>query len=77
MIRVTAWVLGIVGAFAAFLGPFMLFAGEDRYLGFSGSTWRVGDVASVWVFGLLAGGAVLAAVALAVAVRGLRHPRTH
>jgi len=44
--RVTESVPGIFGAFAVFLGLFILFGGEDRYLGFGGFTWRAGDIAS-------------------------------
>lgn len=47
MIRATEWILGGVGALAVFLGLFVLLAGEDQYLGFGGSAWRVGDRKSV------------------------------
>jgi len=67
--------LGIVGASAAFIGSVILFAGEDQYVGCAGAyTWRVGDVAAAWAYGLLVGGVVLLVVALALAVRDLRQP---
>jgi hypothetical protein len=77
MARVSEWVLGIVGAIAAFLGLFILYAGEGQYLGFGGSTWRVGDIATAWGYGLLIGGVALLVVAVVVAVRASRHPKAH
>ena len=78
MARVTQWVLGIVGAIAAFMGLFILYAGGDQYVGLGGDfTWRVGEIASGWGYGLLIGGVVLLVVAVASAVRDLRHPRVH
>lgn len=75
MLRVAEWILGGVGALAVFLGLFVLLAGEDQYLGVGGSTWRVGDIAAAWGYGLLLGGVVLLAVVVALAVRDLRHSR--
>jgi hypothetical protein len=77
MTRVGEWVMGIVGAVATFLGLFILFAGEDQYLGVGGSTWRVGDIAAAWGHGLLIGGIVLLALAVALVVHGLRRSRVH
>lgn len=75
MARVTEWVFGIVGAIAAFLGLFVLYAGGDQYVGLGGDfTWRVGDIASGWGYGLLLVGVVMLVVAVASAVRDLRHP---
>jgi hypothetical protein len=57
MARVSEWVLGIVGAFASFLGLFVLHAGDDQYLGVFGS-WpgRIGDInALLWIRDIAAG----------------------
>ncbi len=76
MARVTEWVLGIVGAIAAFMGLFILYAGGDQYVGLGGDlTWRVGDIASGWGYGLLIVGVVMLVVTVASAVRDLRHPQ--
>jgi hypothetical protein len=77
MTRVGEWVLGIVGAVATFLGLFILYAGEDHYLGLFGWSWRVGDIAAAWGYGLLIGGIALLAIALALVVHGVRRPRVH
>ncbi len=78
MARVTEWVLGIAGAAAAFMGLFILYAGENQSVGFGGDlTWQGGEIASGWGYGLLIGGVALLVVAVASAVRDLRHPRVH
>ncbi len=77
MIRATEWILGGVGALAVFLGLFVLLAGEDQYLGFGGSAWRVGDISAAWSYGLLIGGVALLAVAVALEARDLRHARSN
>ncbi len=78
MTRVAEWVLGIVGGIAAFLGLFILFAGEDQYLGIGGDlTWRVGEIASGWGYGLLIGGVALLVVTVVLVAWDLRHPREH
>lgn len=76
MFKVTAWILGVVGACAVFLGLFILFAGEDQYVGNLGFAWRVGDVAAAWAYGLLAGGVLLLALVAVLVVRG-RRQRVH
>jgi hypothetical protein len=66
-LRVSETVLGILGAITTFLGGFILFAGDDQYIGLGGeASWRVEDVASAWGFGLAALGiaALVGAVAL-------------
>lgn len=76
MTRVTEWVLGIVGVIAAFLGLFILFGGENQYLGLGGDlTWRVGEISSAWGYGLLIGGGVLLLLTFALAVWERRNPR--
>jgi hypothetical protein len=77
MTRVTEWVMGIVGGIAAFLGLFILFGGEDQYLGLGGDTltWRVGDISEAWGYGLLIGGGVLLVAAIALVTWDVRHPR--
>lgn len=72
-LRVSEWVLGIVGAIAAFLGLFILLGGEDQYVGLGGeASWRVGDIASAWGYGLLAGGLAFVLVGVLLATRDHR-----
>ena len=73
--RIVGWVLGFAGAAAVFFGLFILFAGEDQYLGMGGARWRVGDIPRDWAFGLLAGGGLLLTIVIALAVRGGRRSR--
>ena len=77
MTRVTEWVMGIVGGIATFLGLFILFGGENEYLGLGGDslTWRVGDIESGWGYGLAIGGVVLLLATLALVVWDVRNPR--
>lgn len=76
-LRVSEWVLGIVGAVAAFLGFFVLVGGEDQYVGLGGeASWRVGDIAPAWGYSLLAGGLALVVVAVLLATRDRRIGRT-
>jgi hypothetical protein len=79
MTRVTEWVMGIVGGIAAFLGLFILFGGENEYLGLGGDnlTWRVGDIESGWGYGLAIGGVVLLVATVALVMWDVRHPRVH
>jgi len=74
MQRITGWVLGIVGAAAVFFGLFILFAGEDQYLGFGGASWRVGDISQGWAYGLLVGGGLLLVIVVAMLLRGRSRP---
>ncbi len=56
------WLLGTIGAVAAFLGFFILLGSENEYVGLGGDlSWRVGDISSAWMWGLLIGGVVLLA----------------
>jgi hypothetical protein len=67
---------GIVGGVAAFLGLFIMFGSEDEYVGLGGDlSWRVGDISSAWMYGLLVGGFVLLAAAIFMAVIGRNRPR--
>ena len=78
MTRAVEWVLGIVGGIATFLGLFILFAGEVLYLGIGGDyTWRVGEIASGWGYGLLIGGVALLVATVALVAWDLRHPHEH
>lgn len=78
MTRISEWTLGIVGAIAAFMGALILLAGEDQYVGLGGSlTWRIGDIAAGWSYGLLAAGIALLLGSLAIALWARRHPRSH
>lgn len=70
--RVTAWVLGIVGAVAAFQGVFILLAGDDQSIGLGGdASWKVGEIDPAWGWGLAIGGglALLGAIVLALESR--------
>lgn len=70
------WLLGIVGGIAAFLGLFVLFGNEDEYIGLGGDvSWRVGDVSTAWMIGLLIGGAVLLAGAVTMVFLGRQRDR--
>ena len=70
------WFLGIVGGIAAFLGVFLLFAGDDQYVGLGGDlSWRVGDIAPGWAYGLLIGGGVLLLVAIGMFIGARRSGR--
>ncbi len=72
----TVWFLGIVGGIAAFLGLFILFAGDDQSVGIGGDlSWRVGDIAIGWAYGLLIGGAVLLLISLGTLVLAPRSVR--
>jgi len=78
MTRVIDWVLGIVGAIAAFLGLFILFGSESQSLGLGGDlTWQVGEISSAWGYGLAIGGGVLLVLTLASVLWERRHPREH
>lgn len=68
--RVTEWVLGIAGVIAAFLGAFILLAGDEQYVGVGGGySWRVGDISPAWGYGLLSGGVLLLVVSAALVLR--------
>lgn len=70
--RIAGWVLWIGGAFAAFLGLFLLLGPDEEYVGLGGElSWRVGDVHLAWGFGLAAAGlvALVGAVVLTLRMR--------
>lgn len=70
-LRVTRWVLVIVGGISTFIGGFILLGGEDQYVGVGGDvSWRVGDVDPLWGWGLLLGGAALLAAGVVAFVTG-------
>jgi hypothetical protein len=72
-LRVSEWVLGVVGVIGVFLGLFILFAGDDQYVGLGGeASWRVGDIAPALAYGLLGAGIALVLAAGAL-VRRDRH----
>lgn len=73
--RFTEWLLGIVGGIGVFLGLFILFAGESEYVGIGGDwSWRVGDISSAWMYGLLIGGGVLLLTSLVMVFYGRNRP---
>ena len=69
------WLLGIVGGIGVFLGVFILFAGDDQYVGIGGAwSWRVGDISAAWAYGLLIGGGLLLSAALVMVIVGRDRP---
>ena len=75
-VRAVEWVLGIIGGIALLMGLFILFAGEEQYVGIGGDlSWRVGDIANAWIYGLAIGGGVLLLLTIALVTADLRKPR--
>lgn len=73
--QISEWVLAVLGAIGAFVGTFILVGPEDQWVGLGGQTsWRVGDIAAGWGYGLLVAGVVALAGAAALVARGRRHP---
>lgn len=68
--RVVKQLLGIFGAIAAFLGLFILYAGDDHTIGFWDSSWEVGEIDAIWGYGLLIGGGLVLVVLAAWVARG-------
>lgn len=69
-LQVSEWVIGIVGAIAAFLGVFILVGGEDQSIGIGGAvSWQVGEISPWWGVGLVAVG-IVAGVLVAMMRRG-------
>ncbi len=68
-LHVTRSVLMIIGGIAAFLGAFIMFAGDDHYIGIGGdASWRVGDIDPAWGWTLLIGGALFLIVGVLIVV---------
>lgn len=64
-LRVTRWVMVVVGGIAAIVGLFILLAGDDQYVGIGGDvSWRVGDLDPLWGWGLLVMGAASLVIGL-------------
>ncbi len=58
--KAATWLMGVFGSVAAFLGLFVMVGPEDDFVGLGGDwAWRVSDVSSAWMYGLLIGGVVL------------------
>lgn len=58
--KAVEWLLGVVGAVALFLGLFTVFGPADEYVGLGGEwSWRVGDIADAWTYGMVVTGAVM------------------
>lgn len=69
----SGWFLGIIGGIAAFLGLFVLFAGDDQSIGLGGDlSWQVSEVSTAWTYGLLIGGGLLLLAALVMVMFGGR-----
>lgn len=65
------WLLGILGGIAAFLGMFILFAGDEHYVGLGGDlSWSVGEISDAWMYGLLFGGGLALLIAFGLIVTG-------
>lgn len=74
-LRSFEWLLGIVGGIAAFLGLFIMFGPEDSSVSVGGvGSWRVGDIASGWSYGLVIGGVLAAVGVVALVLWDRRHP---
>jgi hypothetical protein len=57
--KAAEWLLGVIGGVAVFLGLFIMFGSENEHVGLGGDlAWRVGDISSAWMYGLLIGGLV-------------------
>jgi hypothetical protein len=70
------WVLGAVGALAAFIGLVVLLAGDDDYVGVVGAaTWRVGEISPWWGYGIFAAGIGLVLLTGSLVRRDRRRPR--
>lgn len=70
------WLLGIVGGIAVFLGVFTLVAGDDSSIGLGGDwSWEVAEISTSVTYGLLIGGGVLLAVAVAMILMGRHRAR--
>lgn len=70
--RVSAVVLMVLAGIAALLGAVILLGGEDQYVGLGGDlTWRVGDIGSVWGYGLLVAAAACLTAALGLIRRSM------
>ncbi len=71
--RVTEWVLGIVGAIAAFVGAFILLGSEEQYVGLGGDvSWAVGEIDPAWGWGPILVGGVFISIGVALAWRDRR-----
>lgn len=71
--QVTEWVLGIVGAIAAFVGAFILLGSEDQYVGLGGEvSWAVSEIDPTWGWGLLLTGGIFVITGIALALRDRR-----
>lgn len=58
-LSVTRWAVTVVGGIAAFVGLFIMFADDDHFVGIGGNaSWRVGDIAPAWGWGLFIAGAL-------------------
>lgn len=69
--KAAEWLMGVFGGIATFLGFFVMFGPEDDYIGLGGDVaWRVGDVSSAWMYGLVVGGLALLAGLLFMVITG-------
>jgi hypothetical protein len=58
-LQVSEWVIGIVGAIAAFLGVYVLVGGENQSIGIGGTvSWQVSEISPWWGVGLVVAGIV-------------------
>jgi hypothetical protein len=72
-LRVSELELGILGGVALVMGVVVLFAGDEQYVGLGGeASWQVGDIGLAWALGLLAMGAAIILIDVAL-VRWDRH----
>jgi hypothetical protein len=63
-LKISEGVMAVLGAIATFLGAFILFAGDDQFVGLGGdASWRVGDLSVAWGYGLAAAGVAILVLA--------------
>lgn len=60
--RITAWVVGAIGALAAGVGAWMFYVP---------TTWFLGGLTEAWYLGMLTGGGLLLAIAFGLVARGM------
>lgn len=71
--EVGEWALGVLGGIAGVVGAVILLGGDDEYVGLGGTwSWRVGDLAPAWGYGLLSAGVLALAAVVVLVLRGRR-----
>ena len=69
-----AWIVAMLGAFAAGIGAWIMLAPSDGTISVFGQSWAAADLSEAWGPWLLIGGGVAAGIGMAVAaVQDARH----